>query len=95
MTGEIGQEWIEQDFDAQTWELVGEQCCLLIVDGHSSHFSWELLELVEANKIVVLCLPANTTLVLQSMFYSELTTMVSNKLSSLGCHWICSVQAKI
>jgi len=95
MTGEIGQEWIEQDFDAQTRELAGERYCLLIVDGHSSHFSWELLEFAKANKIVVLCLPANTTHALQSMFHSELTVMVSNKLSSLGCHWICSVQAKI
>lgn len=71
MTGKIGQEWIEQDFDAQTQELAGEQYCLLIVDGHSSHFLWELLEFAKANKIVVLCLPANTTHVLQSMCFIQ------------------------
>src|SRR5258707_155820 len=79
----------------QVYSENSAHCCQLIVDGHSSHFSWELLEFAKANNIIVLCLPANTTHVLQSMFHSELTGTVSNKLSSLGCHWVCSVQAKI
>ena len=66
MNGVTGRAWIKDDFDAQTWEKANGRHCLLIVDGHTSHFDYELLQFAKANRIVVLCLPAHTTHVLQS-----------------------------
>jgi hypothetical protein len=38
---------------------------LLIVDGHESHVSWEFVSFCISNKIILMCLPAHTTHVLQ------------------------------
>lgn len=40
---------------------------LLIVDGHTSHCSAEVLELAERNDIILLCLPSHTTHYLQPL----------------------------
>ena len=66
MTGEVGQEWLEHDFDKPTRAKAAGCYGLLIVDGHTSHFNYDLLSYAKENKIIVLCLPANTTHVLQS-----------------------------
>ena len=58
---EIGHEWIETVFRPQTSEITRGCSCLLIVDGHLSHFSLGFLEYVQANYIIVLCPPAHTT----------------------------------
>ena len=39
MTGEIGVEWIEHDFDPPTSQVSNGRPRLLIVDGHASHFT--------------------------------------------------------
>ena len=66
MTGEIGCQWLEHNFDLPTREKAAGQFQLLIVDGHTSQFNYELLHYAKENKIIVLCLPANTTHALQS-----------------------------
>ena len=66
MTGEIGQVWLEHDFDIPTSAKAVGWYMPLIVDGHTSHFNDDLLKYAKENKIIVLCLPANTTHVLQS-----------------------------
>jgi len=58
---EIGLEWIETVFGPQTSEIANGCNCLLVVDGHSSHFSLGFLEYAQANHIIVLCIPAHTT----------------------------------
>jgi hypothetical protein len=58
---EIRHEWIEVVFEPQTSAIANGCSCLLRVDGHSSHFTSELLEYAQAHRIVVLCLPAHTT----------------------------------
>lgn len=63
----IGQQWIETVFDAQTQSIANGRKRLLIVDGHSSHFTWGLLEYADSHDIAVLCLPPHTTHALQSM----------------------------
>jgi len=68
MTGEIGRAWLEDDFDHLTKAKANGCYRLLIVDGHTSHFNYELLQYAKENKIVVLCLPANTTHALQSAY---------------------------
>jgi len=66
ITGVISQEWIKVNFDSQTHELADGWICLLIVDGHISHFTQDFLENAKTNSIKVLCLPPNTTHALQS-----------------------------
>jgi hypothetical protein len=58
---EIGLEWIETVFGPQTSVIANGHSRLLVVDGHSSHFSFGFLEYAQANRIIVLCLPAHTT----------------------------------
>ena len=66
MTGEIGRKWVEEDFDKPTRAKAAGHYRLLIVDGHTSHFNYDLLSYAKENKIIVRCLPANTTHALQS-----------------------------
>jgi len=71
MNGEIGRAWLEHDFDIPTKAKAAGRYRLLIVDGHTSHFNFDLLSYAKENKIVVLCLPANTTHALQSKYSQE------------------------
>ena len=66
MTGETGWEWLKHDFDKLTRAKAAGRYRLLIVDGHTSHFNYDLLSYAKVNEIIVLCLPANTTHALQS-----------------------------
>ena len=68
MTGEIGRKWIENDFDPVTSPVANGRPRLLIVDGHSSHFTHSFLGYAKEKNIVVICLPPHTTHVLQSQF---------------------------
>ena len=40
---------------------------LLIEDGHGSHITLDVIELARANNIHLLCLPAHTSLILQTL----------------------------
>jgi len=68
----IGCEWIQMVFDPQTSPIANGCVCLLVVDGHASHFTSELLEYAQAHHIVVLWLPAHTTHQLQSGYLYHL-----------------------
>ena len=59
----IERQWIETVFDPQT---ANGHTRLLIVDGHSSHSTYELLDYARTYGIVVICLPPHTTHALQS-----------------------------
>jgi len=78
MTGEIGVQWITDDFDPQTSEVANSRPWLLIVDGHSSHFTRGFLEYARDHNIHVLCLPPHTTHALQSELHFHLTAKQSN-----------------
>jgi DDE superfamily endonuclease len=41
---ELGYEWLVKDFDAQTKDKAGERTCVLLMDGHCSHYSLDLLK---------------------------------------------------
>jgi len=73
MNGVVGLEWISQDFDPATQELAGDHHRLLLVDGHTSHFTYDFLKYAKEHKIEVLCLPSNTTHILQSCIHGLLT----------------------
>jgi len=52
MSKEISCECIEMVFDPQTCVITNGWSCLLVVDGHASHFTSELLEYAQAHCIV-------------------------------------------
>ena len=93
----ISHEWIEHDFDATTKADSGGHTRLLVVDGHSSHFTYELLEYAKSANIIVVCLPPHTTHVLQSVYKAASRAPIADSTSSqsLRCSWVLSVQAQI
>jgi hypothetical protein len=80
MTGVIGREWIECDFDPPTCQVANGHARLLIVDGHASHFTQSFLEYARENNIHVLCLPPHTTHALQSELCVNLVEVQSKHL---------------
>ena len=63
---EIGVTWLKI-FDAQTKAKVNGEWRLLLVDGHTSHYSLEFLEYARDNKIAVACYPSHTTHIYQGL----------------------------
>lgn len=64
---ELGRMWIERLFDVQTREQANGRWRMLIVDGHDSHVSTEVIEFACLKKIALLCLPAHLTQKLQPL----------------------------
>ena len=58
-------EWLEKVL----WKWVEKKrkgaYTLLVVDGHDSHLSWDFIKFCKAHNIVLMCLPAHTTHILQ------------------------------
>ncbi|CAK5278846.1 unnamed protein product [Mycena citricolor] len=63
---EITVEYL-RDFDDQTQEKAAGRTCLLVVDGHNSRYSLELLRLARSLRIHILCYPAHGTHVYQGL----------------------------
>jgi len=63
---EIATAWIE-DWDKLTKAKANGRHRLLVVDGHSSHFTMGFLDYARKNKIVVLCYPSHSTHVYQGL----------------------------
>ena len=57
----LGLAWLKQHFEPSTRPMNSLDYRLLVLDGHSSHKTWEFLECCRSHCIVVLCLPAHTT----------------------------------
>ncbi|KAG9101529.1 hypothetical protein FS749_006099 [Ceratobasidium sp. UAMH 11750] len=66
VNGEIALGWL-RDFDEKTRAKAAGRYRLLIVDGHTSHVGFELLEYARDNKIVMPCYPSHATHVLQGL----------------------------
>lgn len=65
--GKIGAAWLE-DWDKLTREKKADgPYRLLIVDGHSSHYTMSFLEYAHNNKIIVLCYPSHSTHIYQGL----------------------------
>jgi len=62
----IGVEWIK-DFERKTREKAAGEPRLVLVDGHNSHYSPELLDYARDTNIILVCYPAHTTHVLQGL----------------------------
>ena len=64
----IGAEWFEKSFIPQaTAQSTSGKPILLVLDGHGSHETSEIIRLAEANNIIILCLPPHTTHKLQPL----------------------------
>ena len=64
--GEISVAWLE-DWDKLTKMKANKHYRLLIVDGHSSHYTMSFLEYARNNKIIVVCYPSHSTHVYQGL----------------------------
>lgn len=65
MTSDLFVKWIEHFVEHV--RPTAEKKALLILDGHSSHKSYQALQLAKQNSIVLLCLPAHCTHHLQPL----------------------------
>ena len=65
-SGEIGVAWLK-DWDKQTKEKAKGRTWLLLVDGHSSHYTLGFLDHTHDNNVVVLCYPSHSTHVYQGL----------------------------
>ena len=64
----IGAEWFEKSFILQaTARNKSGKPILLVLDGHGSHESSEIICLAEIHNIIILCLPPHTTHKLQPL----------------------------
>jgi DDE superfamily endonuclease len=64
----IGAEWFEKSFIPQsTARNKSGKPILLVLDGHGSHETSEIIRLAELHNIVILCLPPHTTHKLQPL----------------------------
>ena len=65
-SGKISVAWLK-DWDNKTKTKARTQTRLLVVDGHSSHYTLGSLEYARTNNIVVLCYPSHSTHVYQGL----------------------------
>ena len=65
--GELAAKWIVEDFDQQTCDKANGKTCVLILDGHSSHHTEQLLNFALANNIIILGYPPHCTHALQGL----------------------------
>ena len=81
---ELGLLWIKDCFHEVTKrEGLGDKYRLLIIDGHQSHITNEAIEFCEAHKIILLCLPAHSTHLLQPLdvsFFGPLANIYRKQL---------------
>ena len=87
---ELGSAWLEQDFDPATAARnVSGRHCLLILDGHNSHCTYQFCKFAESRNLIVICLPSHTTHALQPCDVAVFGPLLSawksivNRLSSM------------
>lgn len=64
---EIALEWLQRVFDPQTKSQAQNGHQLLLINGYSSHTSYEFLEYCLQNKIIPFCMPSHSTHHLQPL----------------------------
>jgi DDE superfamily endonuclease len=65
--GELGLVWMTKDFDPQMKEKAAGATRVLLMDGHSSHYTYELLAYARENNIIILGYSPHCTHVLQGL----------------------------
>ena len=64
---ELALLWMVRDFDQQTCDKANGDVRILLLDGHSSHYSLELLKYARAHNIIILGYPPHCTHALQGL----------------------------
>jgi len=64
---ELALEWIKKHFDPMTYEKANGQIWVLLLDGHKSHYSRDLLFYAHKNNIMILGYPPHCTHALQGL----------------------------
>jgi hypothetical protein len=84
----IGLHWIEKVYDPATIHLLEDGGWrLLILDGHSSHVSYEFVNYAREHRIDLLCLPSHSSADLQPLdvgVFASVSTRWSQELSDFG-----------
>ena len=65
--GEHAREWIEKVFNRCTEEKANNEPRVLLLDGHSSHYTLELIQYARAHNIILLAYPPHCTHALQGL----------------------------
>lgn len=65
--GELAVKWITDDFDRLTKDKAGSHTRVLLLDGHSSHYTLGLLTFAKDHNIVLLRYPPHCTHALQGL----------------------------
>ncbi|PCH42786.1 DDE-domain-containing protein, partial [Wolfiporia cocos MD-104 SS10] len=65
--GCLACEWIKKKFNAQTEDKANGRPRVLLVDGHSSHYTYELLQYARAHNIIIFGYPPHCTHALQGL----------------------------
>ncbi|KJA13091.1 hypothetical protein HYPSUDRAFT_103423, partial [Hypholoma sublateritium FD-334 SS-4] len=65
--GTLGYQWLIDVFDPLTQERAAGNPCILILDGHSSHYTSEFLKYAQEHNIVLLGYPPHCTHALQGL----------------------------
>jgi hypothetical protein len=65
--GKIGHKWLSEIFDPLTKDKAQGRARVLILDGHSSHFTLDFLNYARDNNIIVLGYPPHCTHALQGL----------------------------
>ncbi len=64
---ELGLAWIQKCFDPETKVCQKGEYRMLLIDGHASHITTKVIDYCISQKIVLLCLSAHTTHLLQPL----------------------------
>ena len=64
---QLALEWLQQVFLSETQLKYGHLPCLLISDGHGSHITFEFVSKCFSHNVLLLCLPAHSTHLLQPL----------------------------
>ena len=99
MDGELFQKWFTSVFLPCTAHL---RPALLILDGHTSHLTIDLIDLARQNNVILFCLPPHTTHLLQPLdvaifkslkaYFSALVRSV--KLITLGTEKVLNINRR-
>ena len=66
-------KWLERLFIPAVKAIGGEH--ILVLDGHSTHVSLKVIEICKENKVLVVCLPAHSSHILQPLNVGYIFTL--------------------
>lgn len=78
---ELGLAWLQKCFDPETIPSKEGDYRILCIDGHASHLTTQAIQYCVSRKIILLCLPAHTTHLLQPLdvgVFAPLATAYKN-----------------